>query len=445
MARWIASRRAARPVLAVGLLLGTLTACAEGRAPARDMRDDAEEARADDEGADDGGTASRDARAAADAANAPQRERDEDDDDAAPHGDASSARKDADVASDTGKPDAAEPDQPVDADGATASPGPDCRGGTEPDFSLVGWATEQGGTSGGKGGTVLTVRDGAALVQALKDKRDQTTPLTILVSGTVTAESAGVEKIDVKDVRDVSIIGAGSGATFDGIGIKIVRAGNIVVRNLKIANVQSGDKDAISIEGPVDHVWVDHCELHAELEGVGKDDYDGLLDAKGEAAYLTYSWNYLHDSWKTSLVGSSESDVFDRKLTMHHNHFEHCNSRTPLFRGGNGHVFNNYYDRILDTGVNARIGACVRLENNYFRDAKNPWVSAFSDELGAVELVCNMTVETSFMHSDDVREPLGCEAVVPYDYEQVLTAVSEVPGLVATHAGVGKLRDPTAF
>ena len=322
---------------------------------------------------------------------------------------------------------------------------PQCPGDAEADFSLVGWATEAGGTTGGKGGEVITVRDGAALQQALKDKQDSATPLTILVSGVITEANAGVSKIDVKDVRDVSILGTGSGAEFDGIGIKVVRASNIVLRNLRIHDVDIGDKDAISIEGPADHIWVDHCELSAQFQGVDKDHYDGLLDVKREAEYITYSWNYLHDSWKTALVGSSESDTFDRKLTLHHNHFSNCNSRLPLFRGGNGHVFNNLYEDVVDTGINSRLGACLRIEQNFFRRARNPWVSAYSDELGGAELVCNLSEEIEFVYSSDVQELPSCTAQVPYDYATVLNTPQSLPGLVAANAGVGKLSDPQDF
>lgn len=52
----------------------------------------------------------------------------------------------------------------------------------------------------------------------------------------------------------------------------------------------------------------------------------------------------MHDSWKTMLSGSSDGDEYDRKVTYHHNYFENCNSRLPLFRFGHGHVFNNYYN-----------------------------------------------------------------------------------------------------
>jgi len=322
----------------------------------------------------------------------------------------------------------------------------ECPGGDKVDFSLVGWATQSGGTTGGKGGRVVPIRSAAELVQALKDKKKNPAPLTLLVEGTITAASAGVSKFDIKEIENLSLIGAGAGATFDGIGIKVNKSRNIVIRNLRVQKVRTGDKDAISIEGPVDHVWVDHCELSAELAGVDKDDYDGLLDTKAESAYLTYSWNYLHDSWKASLVGSSESDTFDRKLTLHHNHFARCNSRLPLFRGGTGHLFNNYYEDVVDTAINARVGACLKVEANLFRNVKNPWISAFSDLLGGTDLVCNaLQAGAIFAHDAERREPLRCTASIPYEYRGTLNRADAVADIVTAHAGVGKLADPTAF
>lgn len=324
-------------------------------------------------------------------------------------------------------------------------PGAECAGDDGSDFALVGYATQAGGTTGGKGGTTVTVSTGAALQQALSNK-NASTGLTIRVMGTIDQGNTGAEKIDVKDVENVSIIGLGAGADFDGIGIKIVRASNIVVRNLKVHNVTIGDKDAISIEGPADHIWIDHCELYAEYQNVDKDFYDGLLDVKAESEYITYSWNSLHDSWKTMLVGSSEDDTFDRKLTVHHNLFRNCNSRLPLFRGGQGHVFNNFYSEVADTGINSRIGACLLIEANAFEKTKNPWVSAFSDELGGAELKCNLTsADSTFMYSDDVREIERCDASVPYDYGAVLNHPSNVKAVVMAGAGVGKLPNPEQF
>jgi pectate lyase len=305
-------------------------------------------------------------------------------------------------------------------------------------FALVGFATLNGGTTGGAGGTSITVNTGTALQNAINSKGPQ--PLTIYVNGIITpSNSPGLTKIDVKDKRDISILGVGTSGELNGIGIKVVRAGNIIIRNLKIHHVNIGDKDCIGIEGPADHIWVDHCELYNQYQGVDQDYYDGLLDAKSNSEYITYSWNYLHDSWKTGLAGSSESDTYDRKITMHHNFYENCNSRLPLYRGGTGHVFNNYYKDIASTAINSRIGACLQIENNYFLNTQNPYVSAYSDVVGYGELIGNVLVNSPFNYSTDVRQLGPCTVNIPYAYSSVLYSANDVPSIVSSNAGVGKI------
>jgi pectate lyase len=117
----------------------------------------------------------------------------------------------------------------------------------------------------------------------------------------------------------------------------------------------------------------------------------------------------------------------------------------PLVRGGNGHVVNTYYLAGADTAINARIGACLRVEANYFENTQNPWVSAYSDVLGGAELACNVREGSDFAYADDVMELPTCEAEVPYDYAGVLNHPDQVPAVVMQHAGVGKLDDPTDF
>ena len=307
-------------------------------------------------------------------------------------------------------------------------------------YKLVGFASVGDGTTGGAGGDTVTVTTGTELDNALSAKKDSETPLVIIVDGLINeANSPGLSKFEIKDMDDVTILGKGEGAEFNGIGIKIRRASNIIIRNIKVHHVLTGDKDCISIEGPADHIWVDHCELYNEYQGVDKDYYDGLLDAKADCEYLTYSWNFLHDSWKTALVGSSESDTFDRKLTMHHNYFLNCNSRLPLFRGSTGHFFNNYYKDIASTAINSRINACVLIENNYFENAQNPWVSAYSDVLGGGDPVGNILVNSPFVYSDNTHELPYCSPSLPYEYSEVLHNADDVPDLVMNFAGVGKL------
>lgn len=311
----------------------------------------------------------------------------------------------------------------------------------EPDFfNVTGYATINGNTTGGTGGDVDTVTTGTALQTLLTAKKSSATPLTIYISGQINLDnSTGFSKIDIKEVQDVSIIGLGASAEFNGIGLKIYKSSNIIVRNVKVHHVLSGDKDCIGIEGPADHIWIDHCELYNEYQGVDKDYYDGLLDAKAEAEYITYSWNYLHDSWKAMLVGSSESDNFDRKLTMHHNLFENINSRLPLFRSSTGHFFNNYYKDVFSTAINSRINSCAKIENNYFENVNNPWVSAYSDILGGGDTTGNILVNSPFVYSDDTHELPACELTVPYNYSAFLHDGIDVPGYVTAYAGVGKL------
>lgn len=319
-------------------------------------------------------------------------------------------------------------------------PGP----GDAPDFSLVGFAALNGGTTGGQGGTIVTVSTGDKLQEYINEAREKGGPWIIYINGTITpANSQGLTKIDIKGkddsnlIGDISLIGVGNGAgggygEFSGIGLKIWRARNIIIRNLKIHHVNIGDKDCISIEGPANNIWVDHCELYNDLDH-GKDYYDGLLDAKDASAYLTFSWNYLHHSYKTSLVGSSDSDNHDRKITYHHNWFYNCNSRLPSYRFGTGHVFNNYYSHIIETGINCRMGAKLRIENNCFEDAQNPIGYWDSDTTGYWDVRNNIFTRCTG------SVPAASTATVDPPYGYVLDPVDEVKALVTQYAGVGKI------
>ena len=324
-------------------------------------------------------------------------------------------------------------------------PSADCSGGHDPDFRLVGWATTAGGTTGGRGGSTLTVYSGAQLRQAI-DNKSPFMPLTILVNNTITRENTGNERIDLRGVRDLSIIGLGERGVFSGVGLKIWESGNIVLRNLRIHHVNIGEADAISLQGPADHIWVDHCELYNDYQGVEKDAYDGLIDAKSDVRYLTYSWNKLYDSWKVHLAGSTESDVYDRKLTMHHNWIENVGGGAPSYRGGTGHVFNNYFKDVDEMAINSRLGACLRVENNVFENVQNPWVSAYSLARGGVEPICNEIDEASvFAYAGEILSAMSCTADIPYDYAAVLTETQSVADVVMNYAGVGKLATPQQF
>jgi pectate lyase len=293
----------------------------------------------------------------------------------------------------------------------------------------IGFASLNGGTTGGQGGTTVTVSTGTELQNAIKNKGSQ--PLTIYVNGKITlSNSSGLNKIDVKDVSDISIIGVGTRGELEGIGIKIWRANNIIIRNLKIHNVSGGDGDCIGIEGPSNNIWVDHNELYNDLDH-DKDYYDGLFDVKGDAEYITFSWNYMHDSYKTSLIGSSDSDNYDRKITYHHNRIENSYSRLPLWRFGTGHIYNNYYNNILDTGINSRMGARLRIEHNVFENSKDPIGTWYSSQDGYWHVVNN-----KFVNCTGSQPTTSTTSYTP-PYSYSLHSVDDVKALVLQYSGVG--------
>lgn len=316
--------------------------------------------------------------------------------------------------------------------------------------TVRGFASLGGGTTGGAGGTSVTVTNGTQLVAALASKKNNTAPIKIYVNGTITpGNSGGATQFDIKDMENVSILGVGTNGIFDGIGLNIVRADNIIVRNIIVRYNRIGQKDGISLDGNSTNVWIDHNELYNSLN-VDKDYYDELLSGKGEIDNITISYNYLHDSWKTSLWGSSDSNAYERRITFHHNRFENVNSRLPLFRFGQGHVFNNYYKNVLETGINSRMGARIRIDGNYFENVKNPILSKDSSQIGYWDVGSSdsnvydsVTWASSTCDGESSCVVAGPNVgstvnyTPPYSYS--LMSASAAKAHVLVNAGVGKL------
>ncbi len=337
-----------------------------------------------------------------------------------------------------------QPDEPTDpGTPGDGDPGAEQPGTGNPTACLsepVGYASLGGGTTGGAGGTTVTVSTGRQLIDALKNKADNT-PLTIRVNGTINLSNSGANKLDVKDISDVSIIGVGNRGVLDGIGIKIWRANNIIVRNLTIRYVREGDGDGIGIEGPSSNIWIDHNTIHNSLD-VDKDYYDGLVDAKKDANNISITWNHLHDSWKTALAGHSDSDRNNnRRITYAFNLWENTYSRTPLNRFGDTHIYNNYYRNILDTGINSRMGAQIRIDNNVFESSRNPIVSCYSSQPGYWDTRGNEFIDVEWESGNDCviagpRVTSTTSFTPPYQYD--LLPTSQVRAQVGTNAGAGR-------
>lgn len=305
----------------------------------------------------------------------------------------------------------------------------------EQDPRLLGYAGVQDdeGTpylvTGGSLGEAVT----AESLEELKGYLEDSEPRVVSFSGLI----EGADSIEI--ASDKTLLGVGEGAHLMGIELQVNGSRNVVIQNVAVSHVVAEGagtaNDAIVITGGAENVWVDHCELFSDRDN-GKDYYDGLLEIKNEASFVTVSYTEFHDHYKVSLISSGDEQVGDGviRATFHHNFFHDCESRMPSIRFGKAHVFNNYYrDNTSGSGVNSRMGAVVRVEQNYFLRSKDPVGSRDSPVLGSWEVLDNVYDECS---GDQPTESTG-SLEVPYAVE--LDGAPEVPAIVEAEAGIGKL------
>eukprot|EP01061_Rhynchopus_euleeides_P004365 TRINITY_DN13620_c0_g1_i1.p1 TRINITY_DN13620_c0_g1~~TRINITY_DN13620_c0_g1_i1.p1 ORF type:complete len:498 (+),score=124.88 TRINITY_DN13620_c0_g1_i1:92-1585(+) len=292
-----------------------------------------------------------------------------------------------------------------------------------------GYADLGGGTTGGAGGATVTVSTGEELNAALCNRERADTPLTIIVEGTITlgntkrvkGSSCDTEgdRIQLENVDNVSIIGAGGGALFKEIGVRVSRASNIVLQNLRIRDVRkwgdvtSNGGDAIVLNGNVHHVWIDHCTLEADVNA--GEAHDSLIDMKKGTQYVTVSYCVLQDSARCGLMGSSDQDTGNGFVTFHHNIYRKLNRRLPLMRAGTVHSYSNLYEDIRASGISVRAGGRIKLENNYFQDVEDP---LSSDGTGRWQVSGNVWRDVTWTRSGEEEAAMHSTTSVsiPYAY-----------------------------
>ncbi|KAM0330964.1 hypothetical protein ACHAQA_003921 [Verticillium albo-atrum] len=252
------------------------------------------------------------------------------------------------------------------------------------EVATLGYASTNGGTSGGAGGTVTTVSTLPQFTAAVNEK--DATPRIVVVKGTISGSA------NIRVGSNKSIIGL-PGAGFDGIGLYARRQKNIILRNIISRNVLGSVGDGFRIDETT-NVWVDHCEFYSKLIA-DKDYYDGQVDLSHGADFVTISYTHIHDHWKTSLVGHSENngaaDSGHLRVTYAHNYWANCGSRGPSLRFGTGHVYNSYYLN-MNSAINTRQNAQVLIQSNAFKNVTVPittqdskivgYANAFDNDLG---------------------------------------------------------------
>jgi pectate lyase len=307
--------------------------------------------------------------------------------------------------------------------------------GTVQDPELVGYASVQddAGTSfivtGGSLGP--TVR--ATTLQELQAYLGAPGPQVVELEGLV----EGAEVIDI--ASDKTLLGVGAAAHLRGIELQVNGSRNVIIRNVAVSHVVAEGagtaNDAIAITGGARNVWVDRCELYSDLDN-GVDYYDGLLEIKNEASFVTVSRSVFHDHFKVSLISSGDQQVGDTviRATFHHNYFYNVGSRLPSIRFGKAHVFNNYYrDNTTGSGVNTRMGAVVRVENNYFQNTKNP-IGHFDSPITGTWDVSNNVFDAC-----TGTQPSTSTGSLAPPYQYSLDDPASLPTAIPELAGVGRL------
>ncbi|MEV4532527.1 right-handed parallel beta-helix repeat-containing protein [Asanoa sp. NPDC049518] len=285
---------------------------------------------------------------------------------------------------------------------------------TPPQTGLVGWATQNGGTSGGGSASATTVTSASALTSAV----GASGAAVIRVSGTISC--SGMIR-----VRSNKTILGNSGATISGCGFTINGDRNVIIRNLSF---RGWDDDAVNVEQSATNIWVDHNSF--------TDGYDGAVDIKRGSDFVTVSWNRIYGHDKSMLLGHSDDnasqDVGHLRVTYHHNWFDGSGTRHPRVRFGNPvHVYNNYYYN-NEYGVASTMDAGVLVEGNYFENVDEPTLVGYADsDPGTLVQRNNVFVGSGSPQS------AGSTGSIPYSYQ--LDNASGVKASVTSGAGAGRI------
>jgi pectate lyase len=231
-----------------------------------------------------------------------------------------------------------------------------------------------------------------------------------------------------------TIVGVTANAGLTGAGIFVKKASNVIIRNLKISFALA-PVDLIAAQNS-DHLWIDHNELFNDTSH-GKDFYDGMIDLTHATDFVTVSWTHLHDHFKGSLIGHSDSngaeDTGHLRITYSHNWFDNVGSRLPRVRFGTVHVYNNLFTDAETSGIHCLMDAQCLVQNNVFVNVKLPvWTTEDSDRDGFAVISGN-----DFGGQSPVITQTGTFTKAPYAV--TLDPTASVSALVKAGVGTGKI------
>jgi pectate lyase len=278
----------------------------------------------------------------------------------------------------------------------------------------VGWATQNGGISGGGSASPTVVSDYDALKNALTSE----TVKVVHVSGKILIPDGG--RITIQDQTGKTIFGlsgsriVSSDMSKDGSGIVYIkRCKNFMIRNIVFEGPGAYDTDGYDnfCIDDCQNFWIDHCEFH--------DGMDGNLDIKNMSDFISVTWSTFSyekppkaggsggadDHRYSSLIGSSDGATEDEShlnVTFYNCWWgEGCRERMPRMRYGKLHVVNSLFSSSVSNHcIRAGYKSDILAAGNYFDNQKLP-IDEYEGDYTAIKAYNNygaddITKKTAF-------------------------------------------------
>ena len=238
---------------------------------------------------------------------------------------------------------------------------------TSPDLPMAGFATQNGGTTGGKGKSEVTVDN----VSDLKSYAKAGNKIIYVKPGTYMGPIEVVSNVTIYGYQGAIIAQPTTGSA-----MKLSGSKNVIIRNLVFKGIgahDDDDEDCLQVNHESQNVWIDHVDIY--------DGHDGNLDITNASDYVTISWTkFSYTSASTghqfsNLIGNSKTKTSDRghlNVTIHHTWWaDGVKERMPRVRFGKVHVANNLFDsKDASHCVRAAVEANIRIEKNVFIGVK---------------------------------------------------------------------------
>jgi pectate lyase len=285
-----------------------------------------------------------------------------------------------------------------------------------------GFASLNGGVTGGQGGTVLTVTNEDELKEAVDGLGNGS--YIVLVKDTITVSG----EISARGNR--TIVGLGTNACIKGGGFGWNTKSNVIVQNITF---EDAPDDLLKINNKCTNFWIDHCTFS---DGADTNEHDGMLDITRGSKYVTISYCKFFNHDKNILIGHSDSETGDSaiRVTLHHNWFNGTIQRNPRVRFGTVHCYNNYHVSNTTYGIASATNAYVLVENCYFLNTPIPLQVGVPDFSPAGYLV----QKGCYFENCGTPQTLYADMQGRFSYSYQLDSVSEVPAIAATYVGAYK-------